>query len=655
MCQILIVSNYKLIRKIGEGGFGAVWLVQNLSDGSILALKEIFSPSKSGHERKALEQYAKLSTRGNPDKSAPIDGVIPILDVFEENDKLYYTMPLSDGTNPDAEPTDSDWQPLTLEWLIENRRTAPSWFSAKEIAAIMLPIFETVEKLNTQGLIHRDIKPANILFFKGKPCLADIGLMTVDRLSASSAGTPDFRSPSWYVNGNPDMWGCAATMFCLMTGNPPDLMGRGAYMWQPCGKDNMTFGNVVIWGSFNNIVNRATAEKPNDRYLRFSDLIADVRNVADGKKIINVEAKQSPQRRPLRAIIAGASISAAVLLSAVLLRMHFSGGEVADSAAVPAAQPKVSAEKSLNDMTRQELIERCNNLAVEIQNSSNDKKILTLFEKLVEASVKVTPCSIGAEVNVVPFVIADSKGMNPIPVMGKARYAAKRAGKTDIVAKIDRSLDIFEPHYYRNVLTKREKEKLVLNLVAKIGDKNSTPQEVVDAFDRITSINIGYLMSQRKGFSYSMMGSYLKGMGVVDIDSVFEKAEEAFAKLGDKKRVEAVKEGYFSYFASLRESEKKSKFGELYSKIENRKSTPREVQKAFERMVAGCCAGGNLNGWAYRFVDTVCQMLEKTDGFNADSFFERVEKSYLEIGDEQRAKEIQNLRKIYKEKTKAFV
>lgn len=204
-------------------------------------------------------------------------------------------------------------------------------------------------------------------------------------------------------------------------------------------------------------------------------------------------------------------------------------------------------------------------------------------------------------------------------------------------------------------MTKQEKEKLVSDLVAKIGDKKSTPQEVVDAFDRITSINVGYLMSQRKRFSYSRTGSYLNKIGGVDIDSVFEKAEESFAKLGDKKRVEAVKEGYFSYFASLRESEKKSKFGELYSKIENRKSTPREVQKAFERMVAGSCAGGNLNGWAYRFVDTVCQMLEKTDGFNADSFFERVEKSYLETGDEQKAKEIQNLRKIYREKTKAFV
>ena len=118
-----------------------------------------------------------------------------------------------------------------------------------------------------------------------------------------------------------------------------------------------------------------------------------MRNVADGKKIINVEAKQNPQRRPLRAIIAGASISAAVLLSSVLLWLYFSDGEVSDSATVPAAQPKVSAKKSLNDMTRQELVERCNNLAVEIQNSSNDKKILTLFEKLVEASVKVTPLS----------------------------------------------------------------------------------------------------------------------------------------------------------------------------------------------------------------------------------------------------------------------
>lgn len=301
-------------------------------------------------------------------------------------------------------------------------------------------------------------------------------------------------------------------------------------------------------------------------------------------------------------------------------------------------------------MTRQELIEYCNNLAAEIQNSSNDKKILTLFEELTEASATVVTCVPGAEVNVVPFVIADSKGINPIPVMEKARNAAKRAGKTDIAGKIDSSLDIFEPHYYRNIMPKQEREKLLLNLVAKIENKKSTPQEIVDAFDKITSINTGFLMSQRYYFDYSATGNYLNRIGGIDIDSVFEKAEEAFAKLGDKKKVKDIKKGYYCYFQKFNMREQASRITELYSKIENKKSTPQEVRKAFKKMMVLTYLGGEIDdSSAYNIVDAIRRMPRMINGFNADFFFDKVEKSCREIGDEQTVKDIQKLRKIYKE------
>ncbi len=279
MCQVLTVSNYKLLRKIGEGGFGIVWLAQKMESGEFFALKEITSENISGHEIRALKLYAKKL------KESSFEGVVPILDIIMENDKVYYTMPLCDGVNG-TKPTDPNYTPLTLYQFIEERRKESKWFSKEEIEAFISPIISAAGEISKAELLHRDIKPANILFFNGKPCLGDIGLLTEDNLSVKADGTPGFSAPEWYTRslGNPDMWGCATTLFYLLTGNSPDLIGRVAYHWQPCGKEAMSLEDVEVWQNFINVINRTTSEAPKERYFRFDDLKKAINAVVNGYK-----------------------------------------------------------------------------------------------------------------------------------------------------------------------------------------------------------------------------------------------------------------------------------------------------------------------------------------------------------------------------------
>lgn len=277
------IGGYVVIRKIGEGGFGTVYLAKS-RDGRLHALKEIHNPEKDSHEARSLKLYADAL------KDLAIEGIVPIEDIFQSGRKLCYAMPLADGTQ-NTPPEDGNWRPQTLDWVIEQRRKSKNWFSKDEILRIFIPIIDAVDALTARGLLHRDVKPANILFFNGKACLADIGLMAEDTPSVSSAGTPDYTPPQWYLqnHGHPDMWGLAATLFTLITGNHPDMMGRAAYFWPPHGKSRMSSDDIAAWEGFHRIIARATREKAKDRYLRIEDFRNDIELVKNGE---NIDEKQ---------------------------------------------------------------------------------------------------------------------------------------------------------------------------------------------------------------------------------------------------------------------------------------------------------------------------------------------------------------------------
>lgn len=220
------VDGYRILRRIGSGGFGHVFLCQNQAVGDFRALKFIpaSSPDLAAKELQALVQFRKAVTQCN------LPSILPIEHVRQIETGLFYVMPLSDGCSG-WDPADASWKPWTLEDEIIRRCTAPTWFSTQEICALLLPILEALQGLSDAGLVHRDVKPANILKLSGKLMLADLSLLGPDSSQITRRGTAGYVAPSWFLEagGHPDMYGFGATLYTLLTGNPPDKMGRSAY------------------------------------------------------------------------------------------------------------------------------------------------------------------------------------------------------------------------------------------------------------------------------------------------------------------------------------------------------------------------------------------------------------------------------------------
>jgi len=263
-----IIDQYTLIRAIGRGGFGTVWLARSPVLNAYVALKIIAvgAGNESARELKAVQAYKKLGVAGLA------SGLLPVEHVGVVGGMIFYVMPLADGTS--SNPEDEAWKPLTLGSLIEEYRSRGAWFSSQEIISYFTAICKAVQILSEAGLVHRDIKPDNILFMRGRAVLSDISLLTTDASQSAFYGTPGFLAPSWYVEsgGQIDMFSIAATLFTVLTGQSPDKMGRALFIWPPSGKDSLLPSEQHEWRRLHRVALRATHEKAEERYHDFAKL-----------------------------------------------------------------------------------------------------------------------------------------------------------------------------------------------------------------------------------------------------------------------------------------------------------------------------------------------------------------------------------------------
>ena len=266
------IDGYRLVRPIGQGGFGTVWLCWSDASRGYHALKWVAGDAAGLKlELDALRKFREISQKLRSPNLIAIEHINLL------SSGLIYTLPLADGMEGN-DPSVESWRPMTLADRIEQQGS--SWFSSAEILQIILPIIKATAALNGEGLVHRDIKPGNILFFGGVPCLADMGLLANDSASLTQRGTPGFLPPSWYLEsaGQPDMWGLATTLYTLLTGNNPDKMGRPKFLWPPAGKDSLSPAEQDKWKRLHAVVYRATHEKPAERFRDFQTFAAAVEN-----------------------------------------------------------------------------------------------------------------------------------------------------------------------------------------------------------------------------------------------------------------------------------------------------------------------------------------------------------------------------------------
>jgi serine/threonine protein kinase len=258
------LDGYRLIRLIGRGGFGEVWLCRSEAMGDYRALKWI-PATESGRLEKEYESLLHYRKAAAALRSPAL---LSIEHVGRTGDSLYYVMPLADGATH-IDPSTPRWTPLTLAEKLRQQTEASAWFSSAEVIELMTPVLDGLQILTEAGLVHRDVKPDNILFFHGHPCLGDISLLGMDAPVVTRRGTPGYAPPSWYLGGHPDMYGAAATLYSLLTGNEPDKMGRSAFHWPPQGEESLSPAERDEWKRLHGVIRRATEEAVSERFLDF--------------------------------------------------------------------------------------------------------------------------------------------------------------------------------------------------------------------------------------------------------------------------------------------------------------------------------------------------------------------------------------------------
>lgn len=166
-----VIPNLRLLRCIGRGAYGEVWLARN-EIGVHLAAKIIRKdtfPDRGPFEReyRGILHYTPLSRTHH--------GLVQILHVGRPagGGFFYYLMELADCavTGRDIDP--DFYIPRTLAHELDTRGRLP----VRESVQLALELAEALSYLHARQLIHRDIKPANIIYVNGLPKLADVGLV----------------------------------------------------------------------------------------------------------------------------------------------------------------------------------------------------------------------------------------------------------------------------------------------------------------------------------------------------------------------------------------------------------------------------------------------------------------------------------------------
>ena len=204
------ISDFTIIKKLGDGAYSSVFKVRRKDDNDIYALKNVKMLSLSEKEKEnALNEVRILASIDHPNVIAYRDAFID-----ESTSSLCLVMEYADNGD--------------VFQKICNYQKRQTYIKEKKIWYVFIQIVRGLRAFHVRRILHRDMKSANLFLFKDMQAkLGDLNVSKIVKkgLSYTQTGTPYYASPEVWrdqpYDSKSDIWslGCVLYEMCALV--PP--------------------------------------------------------------------------------------------------------------------------------------------------------------------------------------------------------------------------------------------------------------------------------------------------------------------------------------------------------------------------------------------------------------------------------------------------
>jgi TolB-like protein/predicted Ser/Thr protein kinase/Flp pilus assembly protein TadD len=322
-----MLSHYRLVEKVGEGGMGVVWKAEDTVLGRTVAIKVLPADvALDDDRRRMLLDEARLAA------SVAHGNIVQVHELGRDGDLDFIVMEYVEG------------QPLNE--LLQGKPLA-----FETVADWGLQVAQGLARAHRKGLIHRDLKPANILVTsEGELKIVDFGLARffprpdtstasltsplAQTLTAANriAGTLPYMSPEQlrggHLDARSDIFSFGTLLYEMTSGRRPFASPSPAEIAEQierCQPPPILGIVPTVPPGLRRIIDKALVHRPEDRYQDMSDVAVDLKSLRkDLESGASSWGASTLGRKPLRLVLLGGALVVAAGLGLLALRR---GGE----------------------------------------------------------------------------------------------------------------------------------------------------------------------------------------------------------------------------------------------------------------------------------------------------------------------------------------
>lgn len=267
------IDKYRLIRPLGRGGFGEVWLARDIHLNRSVALKlPIFSPTEDRKRKRLLTEAQSAGRLGHPN-------IVTLYDSGVIGDQCYLAIEYIEGQ--------------TLDVVCREKV-----FTFSEAAELIVILARAMGYAHQEKIIHRDIKPQNIIINSdGIAKIVDFGLAkrmdseSSETVEGAVLGTPAYMSPEQAKGANAtigpatDQYSLGVVLYWLLTNQTPFAGPTAAMLAQiiqnsPPSPSSL---NPGIPETLEAVCMKALNKEPSHRYLNCIEFARDLERFLNGE------------------------------------------------------------------------------------------------------------------------------------------------------------------------------------------------------------------------------------------------------------------------------------------------------------------------------------------------------------------------------------